>query len=175
MNDFLKWGLVGIGAYLLYQQYVETPPLVSGGPQPAGGSGGSGAGGTGSGSTPPPQTQPPLSTGQTAALVDLARLQQFAPATLASTAAAGMYGGMVIPSGGLTTPSVWNWYMTRLTGVKEPNLANFGVGDSPVTAAQYWNALMAWATAAAHSANGLAGVENTSQLPVTFDMNALAW
>ena len=167
MNDLVKWGLIGVGVYLLLSGSDVLAPAGDGGNGDGAGSAGSGGnGGAGSAATLTPE--------QKAAHVTLARLQQFNGYMIGQAAAQGAYNGAVVPLGGVATPSVWNWYMTRITGVAEPNLAGHGVGDAPVDVNTYWVALMRWATAAAAAPSGLAGF-STKHPEYTFDMSQVAW
>jgi len=56
----------------------------------------------------------------------------------------------------------WNVYTTQATGVS--GIADLGTGSTAIPFSQYWTALINWATAAANSPTGMAGLRGLSGL-----------
>ena len=177
MNDTLKWILIGVGAYLLYEQYAAAPAAITSTPQPAG---------------PPPANQPPAgpTAAQKTAQGNLADLMQAGvPAAIQALAAKGSPGTQVnLPGaaggGSITMPPQltqyqWDWYMRQILPGMPDDLSAYNLGNNPIPFSTYWTALTGWANAAANSPTGLAGVKaKKPALPLianTYDLNATGW
>ena len=159
MNDTLKWVLIGVGAYLIYNEYVAAPAAVA-------------APVTNTGAAPPaPGTATPPA--QVIAQTTLNTLSQPSIASAVQNAAATANPGVTS-----LTPSQWNWYLNQVTGIPGPGLSNYGLPtETPVIFSTYWTAVMLWAQAAAQSPTGNAGMLAglSQQSTRTFDMQEAAW
>lgn len=126
MNDLIKWGLIGAGAYLVWSQY--SAPAV--------------AATTTTGTAP---AAAPL----TPAMSDIVTLSNVTASQLLAAAQAGG----ALPASQLFTPSQWNFYLTQLTGIPGPPLATYLGTDATQTVplGTYWAAVGQWAVDNLHA------------------------
>ncbi len=162
MNDTLKWTLIGVGAYLLYQQYAANPAVIAAAP---------------ASSAPPaptPTTTEPAATtpaAQAMAQTYLRTLQAVGPAAILKAAN--------VPATQLYTASQWNYYLSAI-GIPQPNLQAYGMDlTTAVPVGAWWSAVIQYYTAAANSPTGLGRIGAAKPAPPliasTFDMNATGW
>lgn len=172
MDDKLKWLLIAVGAYLLYQQYIENPPVVAA-TAPAGGS-----------APPPPAPALPsaATAAQSIAQQNLAVLSNPATQAAVLNAAQTGVGGNIRLSGPSADVSQWNFYMSMVTKIPSPNLSAYtpaSIDSTNISFNNYWTILLTWAKAAASGLTGLdmlMGAKPKQLGPaVTFDMNETGW
>jgi len=154
MNDTLKWLLIGLGAYLLYEQYVAAPALAT----------------TTTGTTPAPAPTPSQAALPAASAPAMPAAQQQAVTNLNTLTSAPAIQSVIqslaskdanMVNGNLSQWQ-WNVYTTQATGVS--GIADLGTGSTAIPFSQYWTALINWATAAANSPTGMAGLRGLSGL-----------
>lgn len=148
MDDKIKYLLIGLGAYLLYQSYSATPAaIVSGGtpavPVPP------------SGATPVPITTP--TAAQTLG-------QQLAGVTAPYMIQAVNSAGGSADNSTMLNASQWNWYLTQVSGIPGQALGDDG---SPMNVTSYIALLQ-------RKAAGLSGLRGLAKVE-TFDMERVAW
>ena len=172
MNDTLKWILIGIGAYLLYETYVANPALgvsnasnTSTVPPPAPGTGTSAASANQTTSSAP-------TAAQQSAINALTAIQQASVQSAIQSAAGNP------PT---QTASQWNWYFNMVTQFPAPaDLGNYIGGTAAtdptvqVTFAQWLAAALAYYQVASNSPTGL-GATKRKDVPLTYDMEAVSW
>lgn len=149
MEDIVKYGLLGLGAYLVYEYMFPSTSAVT---------------------AAPAQTTSAPVTGSTVAasapatatpqMITLYTLQQTGPTPIQLAAKNGLGGNIPLPASGLFNSSQWNYYMTTVTGIPSPDLSAYlpdGAQLMPI--GTYWAALMQWAQAQASPAlSGLSGL-----------------
>lgn len=153
-DSFVKWGLVGLGAYMLYESFFA--PAVSDGAAAVANSAAAAARTTGA-PIVAAQTQ---STRQTTEQLNLETLQAIGPQPVVVAAQAG--GDLASAGGSLTGPQ-WDWYLFQVSGINAndtatitgPLLSSFlpagTTANTPLTASTWWAAIMQWAQAQAHA------------------------
>ncbi len=105
----------------------------------------------------PPASAAPTSTPTAPPAMSAA--QQTAIANLQLLMAPGIQQAIQFAAGNpaQATPSGWNYWMTKVTGIPSPNLPNVPADpNQQVSWPTYWTALGQWATAAAQSPTGIA-------------------
>ena len=166
MNDTLKWTLIGVGAWLLYQQYAATPAAI--------------AATSGTPVTPPPTPAATPAATSTPTAAQAAAQQNLV--TLATKGPNAILAAANVPATQLYTASQWNYYLPAIGVTYQPDLSNYGMNlTTAVTVTAWWAAVSAYFQAAANSSTGMGrlGVTATKKklplIPVTFDLQQTGW
>lgn len=136
MEDTTKLMLVGVGGYLLWQYFNPAVAVAAAAPasMPASSS---------PVTTAPATTAPASAAVMTGAQQTLAVLQQMGPEPVLLAA----QNSGQLPVSGQLNPSQWNWFMSTVSGIPSPGIANYvGLSNAGLTINQYWAALMQWAS-----------------------------
>lgn len=134
-DDLIKWGLIGLGAYLVYENVFGTTPAATvAAPTTAPASGSTVA------ATPAQQT--------------LVTLQAIGPQPVLAAAQTAKDPGLV---NGAMTAWEWDWYLNQIvdinpnnaTAATAPVLQGYLSSNQQVPLAAWWAAVMSWAQAEA--------------------------
>ena len=168
MNDTLKWVLIGLGAYLLYEQYAASPAAITT---------------TGTPVTPPPT--PPSTTPTATASPSTPPAQAVAMAyrnLLQSAGQSGILQAAAVPASQLYNSYQWNYYLPAIGIQYQPtdaDMAKYGVSNmnTAIPVSTWYSAALAYFTAASNSPTGMGAVtaKKTPLIPVTFDLQQTGW